>query len=155
LSHALFDLLRVPILGREEDAADQVAAYIMLQLGKEFTRTTIVGVAWLYAHDAKQNTVGLSHYADVHSLDAQRFYNVLCLAYGDDPKLFADMVEKKYLPQERTEGCADGYQQVAYAVQRLISPHVDKARSKKVRAKNSLRPEARESTETKAPSHKP
>jgi hypothetical protein len=155
VGHALFDLLRIPILGREEDAADQLAAYIMLQLGKEFARTTIVGVAWMYAQDAKRSTVGLSHYADVHSLDAQRFYNVLCLAYGADPKLFADMVEKKHLPEERGDGCADEYQQVAYAVQTLLSPHVDMARAKKVRAKNPLRPEARESSKTKAPSHKP
>jgi len=30
VGHALFDLLRVPILGREEDATDQLAAYTML-----------------------------------------------------------------------------------------------------------------------------
>src|SRR5262245_40140983 len=29
LAHAMFDMLRVPVLGREEDAADQVSAYIM------------------------------------------------------------------------------------------------------------------------------
>jgi hypothetical protein len=107
VGHALFDLLRVPMLGREEDAADQVVAYTMLQLGEAFARTTIVGVAWMYAQDAKQNTVGLSHYADVYSLGAQHFYNVLCLAYGADPKLFANMVEQKHLSQERAERCAD------------------------------------------------
>jgi Putative metallopeptidase len=44
VSHARFDLLHIPILGHEVDAADQVAAYVMLQLGKDFARTTIVGV---------------------------------------------------------------------------------------------------------------
>jgi hypothetical protein len=115
----------------------------MLQLGKAFARTTIVGVAWMYAQDAKQSTVGLSHYADVHSLDAQRFYNVLCLAYGADPELFADIVEQKHLPQERAEGCADEYR------------HVDKARAKKVRAKQWLRSELGGKTGAKAPSPKP
>ena len=33
-AHALFDMLDVPVLGREEDAADQVAAYINLHFGK-------------------------------------------------------------------------------------------------------------------------
>jgi hypothetical protein len=33
-AHALFDYTDVPILGREEDAADQVSAYIYLQLGR-------------------------------------------------------------------------------------------------------------------------
>jgi hypothetical protein len=40
-AHALFELLRLPVLGREEDAADQVSAYIMLQLGKVEARRLI------------------------------------------------------------------------------------------------------------------
>jgi len=40
-AHALFEMLRVPVLGREEDAADQVSAYIMLQLGKVEARRLI------------------------------------------------------------------------------------------------------------------
>ena len=34
VSHAVFGLLQIPILGREEDAADQLAGFIMVQLGK-------------------------------------------------------------------------------------------------------------------------
>ena len=33
-AHALFDLLAIPVLGGEDDAADQVAAYYMLQYPK-------------------------------------------------------------------------------------------------------------------------
>ena len=44
--HALFDMLQLPVLGREEDAADQVSAYIMLQLGKVEARRLIGGVAY-------------------------------------------------------------------------------------------------------------
>jgi hypothetical protein len=29
--HAVFDLLKIPVFGREEDAADQFSAYIMLR----------------------------------------------------------------------------------------------------------------------------
>ena len=44
-AHALFDMLDLPVLGREEDAADQVAAYIYLQLGSaEARRLTSSGV---------------------------------------------------------------------------------------------------------------
>ena len=41
--HALFDLLEVPLLGREEDAADQLAAYYVLQFPKEIKRRLILG----------------------------------------------------------------------------------------------------------------
>src|SRR3977135_1847449 len=45
-AHAIFDMLRVPVLGREEDAADQVSAYIMLHLGKAEARRLIGGASY-------------------------------------------------------------------------------------------------------------
>jgi len=45
--HAVFDLLKLPVLGREADAADLFSAYVMLQLGKEDARTLILGSAYL------------------------------------------------------------------------------------------------------------
>ena len=46
--HAMFDLLDVPLFGREEDAADQVSAYIILHFGKEEARRLILGTAYGY-----------------------------------------------------------------------------------------------------------
>src|SRR3954467_630538 len=51
--HALFDLLKIPLLGREEDAADQMAAYYVLQLPKEVRRRLILGAAHSYASELK------------------------------------------------------------------------------------------------------
>jgi len=64
--HALFDLLRLPVLGREEDAADQVSAYIMLQLGKVEARRLIRGVAYAYKAEADAATAptAMTHFAD-------------------------------------------------------------------------------------------
>jgi hypothetical protein len=123
--HAIFDLLQVPILGREEDAADQFAADVLLRAGKGIARRVLTGTAWMYKHDASARALEESDYADVHGLDVQRFYNVLCMAYGADAKAFAGLVEKGYLPQERAEGCAEEYAQVRYAVRTLISPSLD------------------------------
>jgi len=125
IAHALFDQLRLPILGREEDAADQLAALILLHLEPRAARDTVAGVAWMYATDARQAKVGGAAYANVHSLDAQRFYNLLCLAYGAEPELFADVVRDKHLPEDRAEGCRDEYRQVAYAVRTLMRPYID------------------------------
>jgi hypothetical protein len=141
-AHALFEMLRLPVLGREEDAADQVSAYIMLQLGKVEVRRLIGGVAYAYKTEAEAATKPptMKHFADVHGTPAQRFYNVLCIAYGADKQLFGDIVEKGYLPKDRAEDCKDEYQQVAYAYEKLIGPHVDLARAKKVFDKRWLRP---------------
>jgi len=71
--HAVFDLLKVPVLGREEDAADFFSAYIMLQLGKEEARRIILGSAYQYKADVLNPDVTLTKFADEHGLPAQRF----------------------------------------------------------------------------------
>jgi len=139
-AHAIFDMLRVPVLGREEHAADQVSAYIMLHLGKAESRRLIGGVAYAYKTEVEAATAPLSmtQFADVHGTPAQRYYDVLCIAYGADAQLFGDFVEKGYLPKERAEDCKDEYRQVAHAYEQLIGPHIDAGLAKEVFDKSWL-----------------
>jgi hypothetical protein len=138
-SHALFDLLKIPLLGREEDAADQLAAYYVLQFPKEKKRKLILGSAYAYASELKvRRARDLSRrrlevgrhvtFADEHGTPAQRLYNLLCIAYGSDEELFADVVQKGYLPKERADMCGDEYRQIDFAYRMLIAPHVDPGR---------------------------
>jgi len=138
--HAIFDMLKVPVFGREEDAADQVAAYFTLQLGKDEARRQIGGTAYAYMTEAKaaKEPPALEKFANEHGTPAQRFYNLLCIAYGADAKLFGDLVAKGYLPKERAEGCADEYTQVAFAFNKLLGPHIYRPRAKKVLQKSWL-----------------
>jgi hypothetical protein len=131
--HATFDMLKIPLFGKEEDAADQFSAYIMLQYDKARARRLILGSAYQYnvAIPGAEITLALKKFSDEHGIPAQRFYNVLCIAYGADPKLFADVVEKKYLPQERADVCGDEYRQVSFAFKTLIGPHLDRERAKR------------------------
>lgn len=39
--HAIFDMLEIPFLEREEDAADQVSAYMLLQRARDDVRCLI------------------------------------------------------------------------------------------------------------------
>jgi hypothetical protein len=139
-AHALFDLLNLPVLGREEDAADQVATHVLLQLDKDDARRIILAVLSGMELGAETETPTKGHYADVHSLTAQRLYNVMCLAYGADQELFAGLVDQGHLPKERAEGCWAEYDQVAHAVTTLIRPHVDPARRKEALARKWLTP---------------
>src|SRR2546421_8804310 len=137
-SHAVFDLLKVPILGREEDAADSLAAFLLLRAGEGLARRVLGGAAWMYLHDSKGRMPDDSDFADVHGLDSQRFYNVLCLAHGSNPVSFKGMVEKGYLPKERAEGCVDEFHQVGYAVKQLIDPSIDVALRTRIRAAHKI-----------------
>ena len=103
-AHALFDMLDLPVLGREEDAADQVAAYIYLQLGSAEARRLITGTAHAYVAESAASPPSLKQFADEHGTPVQRAYNLLCIAYGADPRLFGDFVSKGYLPKKTSGG---------------------------------------------------
>jgi len=126
--HAVFDLLEVPLFGREEAAADQFSVYIMLKMEKDEARRLIMGNAYQYHGDIESPIVSmpLKKFADVHGTPSQRFFNVLCLAYGADKELFADFVSSGILPKERAESCDDEYAQVEFAFDRLIAPSIDR-----------------------------
>jgi hypothetical protein len=133
--HAVFDILQVPLFGREEDAADQFSLYIMLKMEKDEARRLILGTAYQYKGDVQSPIVSMPQkkFADEHGTPSQRYFNVLCLAYGADKELFADFVSKGLLPKERAEGCKDEYAEVAFAFDRLITPSIDRKLASKLR----------------------
>jgi hypothetical protein len=144
MGHAMFDLLDVPVFGRPEDAADQFSAYIMLQFGKEDAYRLITGAAYSYKDfvEKPEMTIPLKAFSDVHGASPQRFYNLLCMAYGADPKLFAGVVGKGFLPQQRAQNCHREYWEVAYAFKTLIRPHLDLTLAKRVLNTEWLPPES-------------
>lgn len=126
--HAVFHALHIPIFGREEDAADQFSTYLMLRFPKEEARRLVIGSAYQYRGDLLSPTVTIKQrqFSDEHGTSAQRFYNLLCMAYGADSQLFADVVAAGFLPTERAEGCKNEFEQVSFAFDRLIRPYIDK-----------------------------
>ena len=140
MGHAMFDILQVPIFGNGEDAADHFSVYIMLQFGKDQSRRMISGAAYSYKKylQSSEVTAPLAAFSDVHAPPAQRFYNLICLAYGADATLFADVVNKGYLPKGRANSCKREYDQVAFAFRDLIVPHLDQQLARQVMDKTWL-----------------
>jgi len=116
MGHAVFDLFQVPMLGDAENAADHFAGYMMLQFGRDQARALITGAAYTYNGYMQNPQVmaPLKAFSDIHGAPEQRYYNLLCLAYGADPTLFADLVSKGYLPNNRAINCKREYDQVAH-----------------------------------------
>jgi hypothetical protein len=140
MGHAVFDILSIPIFGNAEDAADHFSVYIMLHFGKDQSRGLIAGAAYSYSRYVQKSevTAPLAAFSDAHAPPAQRFYNLLCLAYGADPTLFGDLVDNGYLPKSRAVGCKREYDQVAFAFRELITPHLDQQLAQKVLDKKWL-----------------
>jgi hypothetical protein len=144
--HALFYLFDIPVFGREEDAADAIAAYVSLQFGPKTARRILTGTAfvWRASELANRNrTRNFEEYSDEHGTDAQRFYNTLCIAHGSDvvekTDTFAEFVP--LLPENRRRKCGREYLHIKNSFARFILPHVDVERMKIVRAKEWLRSE--------------
>ena len=145
MGHAVFDVLEVPVLGDAENAADHFSAYTMLQFGKDQAKGLITGAAYSYKQYVQNPDVSapLVAFSDIHAAPAQRFYNMLCLAYGADPILFAEFVAKDspdYLPKARARNCKSEYDQVTFAFRDLIRPNLDEALEKQVMDKTWLPP---------------
>jgi hypothetical protein len=148
MSQAVFDILEVPVWGREEDAADKLAGFLMLQFGTDSARRLLNGAAFFF--EASDRTWTGSDFADTRGTEAQRFYNYLCVAYGGDPKAFKDFVESAgtgmrpgqpaelridLLPQHRAERCHKEYNDLQFAFNQTIMPFVDQAALQKVLAR--------------------
>jgi hypothetical protein len=136
--HALRDMLQIPVLGREEDTADQISAYIMLLFAKDLARPALKGTYYNWMRSTRLDT---SFYWDVHSTSEQRALNYLCMGYGAEPKMFEDFLEKKLLPAERARNCAREYRQVKDAFDQTILPYIDQPLLKKVQETKWLSPE--------------
>jgi hypothetical protein len=144
MGHAVFDLFEAPIFGNAEDAADQFAAFIMLQFGMNQARPLIMGAAFAYRRyvQSPKVTAPLAAFSEAHAAPAQRYFNLLCLAYGADSKLFADLVNEGYLPSERAGTCKREYDQVRFAFRKLIVPHLDQQLARQVLDQSWLPPDS-------------
>jgi hypothetical protein len=143
VARGVFDVLNVPIWGRVADAADNLAAFIMLQFGKEVALRTVrgthlfFGAIAIFGSDASP--------ADVRSTAAQRNYNTICIAYGGDPATFNELVDVDDrftpLPRSRRAACRQESEAVRKSFDRYIRRHVDEAKLAKVRSMDWLRPD--------------
>ena len=145
MAHAVFDILEVPVWGREEDAADKLAGFIMLQFGKDVALTTLTGTAHFF--EASDHAWTGSDFSDVRSPEAQRFYNYLCIAHGGPAseafRPFLAQVKadgRNFLQLDRAKRCASEYADLRWAFDKTILPHVDEDLLAKVKTMPILFP---------------
>ena len=103
LGHALISLCNLPVLGKEEDAADSLATLAAIEIDPEI------------AYDGALLFLSILRspypiYWDSHSPSEERFYDILCWLYGSDPRKFFLIPE--YYPQLRNRNCQYEYYQL-------------------------------------------
>ncbi|MGB0411930.1 MAG: DUF4344 domain-containing metallopeptidase [Pikeienuella sp.] len=92
IGHLLIDQLTLPVLGQEEDAADNFATLTLIDWDSDDADQALADTAfgWLVRHDENRSFVEGDFFAE-HDLDAQRAYRIVCHLVGTDADTYADL----------------------------------------------------------------
>jgi hypothetical protein len=128
LGHMAIDIYELPVTGREEDVADQLAAYWLLEpvdgkVNADNVQAARDTAEWYVLASAAPADLDEASFADEHTLDQARAYNFECWIYGSDTQANADVVSSGQLPEDRASGCEGEYDSLARAWSELLQPH--------------------------------
>ncbi|MGI9498757.1 MAG: DUF4344 domain-containing metallopeptidase [Geminicoccaceae bacterium] len=126
LGHALIDMLNLPVIGREEDAVDGLAAVTMIpEAPDELRDALVIAVAdgWRAQSEFGGNGRDRRTFWGEHALDEQRHFAIVCLMVGSDQEGFYDFALEAGLPDERIETCSHDFTSMKNGWKRLLDPH--------------------------------
>lgn len=125
VGHLLVDQLNWPIIGREEDVADNFATYTLLEGKRRSFELALKDSAlgWQLTDQNRGGRRDASDYYDEHSLDLQRAYQIVCLMVGKDRSTFAITAQEWGIDRHRQHRCQDDYGQIENSISRLLAPH--------------------------------
>ena len=123
LGHALVDIYELPIAGREEDAVDGLSTWLLIGTDAGDMTALNSAVAFALLGD-NPNKKGELPFWDEHSLNSQRFYNTICLIYGQNPKKYKEFVKNGMLPENRAARCPTEFEKTERGWSKLLQPHI-------------------------------
>lgn len=124
--HGLVSELELPIVGKEEDAVDNLANIIMVAKTTDPALDQMLrAVADDYFANGQFSEDNGNEAAgwDEHSPDKARAYDVICTLVGADPDTYKEAADNAGMPTERQESCAGEYESKLAAWDKLLQPH--------------------------------
>ncbi len=124
LGHTLIEELDLPVTGKEEDTVDEFSTILLSESGQEFAALASAIQFGLSGNREMESVSQDLSFWDEHSLNYQRFYNIICLVYGKSPQEYDVLVENIGIPPERQTTCRIDYNKKLKAWRTLLSPHL-------------------------------
>jgi len=121
--HALIANYELPVLGKEEDAADSIATVLLLKATEGAGYAAAAAAFWA-DFSGRQEPPAIADYADNHSLDLQRAFDILCWVAGSSEQSFEEVAELEALPEERLATCPGEFEQLVSSIGQELEPHV-------------------------------
>jgi len=122
--HALIANYELPVLGKEEDAADAISTVLLLNVPNGAQYAASAASFWA-DFSGRQEPPAVLEYADQHSLDLQRAFDILCWTAGSSEQSFEEVAELEALPESRLETCRAEYEQLAGSMEQVLRPHLE------------------------------
>jgi Putative metallopeptidase len=131
MGHGLIADLQLPVLGREEDAADAFATVTLIKLGTDFSRRVLANATkgWFLSDRRSRKRGEEMVYFDEHGLDLPRAYNIVCMMVGSDPDRFKEVADQANLPEERRYTCLGDYSNASWSWDKLLKPYLRSGRT--------------------------
>ena len=125
LGHAVVSELGIPVLGKDEDAADAFAATRLIRLGGDFSDQVVANSAkgWFMSDRRNKKEGDTVPYYDAHGLDLQRAYQFVCYLVGADEEKFKALADETKLPKDRQQSCKGDYAKALNAWDAVLKPH--------------------------------
>jgi len=123
-THALINIYNLPVLGKEEDAADALAAVFMTQFVKGGDEFSFDAAKFFDALSERQRNLAPSDYWDEHSLDKQRAYAIVCWVAGASEEDYDAIRKFGILGEDRLQSCPAEYQQRVKSWSTMLKPHL-------------------------------
>jgi hypothetical protein len=126
LAHAATSQMKIPILGRREDAADGFAVTRLIKLDNTFTDGVLDAAAkgWFMSDRRDKKTGDTVPFYDEHGLDLQRAYQIVCLMIGSGQDKYQSLADETKLPKDRQKGCAGDFGDAFYGWEASLMPHL-------------------------------
>jgi hypothetical protein len=121
--HALIANYELPVLGKEEDAADSIATVLLLKASEGAGYAAAAAAFWA-DFSGRQEPPAIADYADNHSLDLQRAFDILCWVAGSSEQSFEEVAALEALPESRLAGCPEEFEQLVGSIGQELEPHV-------------------------------
>lgn len=122
--HALIANYELPVLGKEEDAADAISTVVLLNVPNGAQYAASAASFWADFSN-RQEPPAVLEYADQHSLDLQRAFDILCWTAGSSEQSFEEVAELEALPESRLQTCPAEYEQLAGSMEKVLRPHLE------------------------------